>query len=49
MLSALISGMEALQQAKGLSFDEVWKLVEDVRSDPECMRVLRRLSKSYTS
>lgn len=31
------------------SFEEVWKLIEEVRSDPECMRALRKLIKYHTS
>lgn len=31
------------------SFEEVWKLVEEVRSDPECMRALRKWIKFHTS
>ncbi len=33
----------------GMSFEEVWKLVEEVRSDPECMKALNKLIKHHTS
>ena len=40
--------METVQIRK-LAFEEVWKRIEEVRSDPACMKALRELIKSHTS
>lgn len=42
-----VSVMEGERPKK--SFEEVWKLIEEVRSDPECVKALKTLIKSHTS
>ena len=39
----------AMLQVKELTFEDVWKQIEEVRSDPECMEVLNKLIKSHPS
>ena len=52
-VKALFTIMKQVSVMKGerpkKSFEEVWKLIEEVRSDPESMRALRKLIKYHTS
>lgn len=40
--------MEAVQVMK-VSFEELWKRIEEVRNDPEAMKLLDELIKVHTS